>query len=152
MSSGLPRSFERYIGIPWVEDGAAFAGSHCWGLIRLAYMQERSIALPEFGGVSPSDLVAIARAMGQGSQTEPWTRVIGPWQAFDVVLMRGDRRFTPREFKDDPTHCGFAVGETQLIHVERSTDSVCVEAGTPAVARRILGVYRHRDLQQELPI
>lgn len=147
MTIGPPRWCERYIGIRWIEHGAGPDGCHCWGLNRYAYATERGIALPAFDGISSSDQAAIAGEMGEGCKRQPWSPVEGEWRALDVVLMRGDRRFTPRELWDQPTHCGFAASARHVIHVERVTDSICVDViRVPLFARRILGVFRHREL------
>ena len=41
-------NFNKYIGLPYQENGRTVDGVDCWGLARLFYKQELSIDLPDY--------------------------------------------------------------------------------------------------------
>jgi cell wall-associated NlpC family hydrolase len=43
-------TFDKYVGIPFIDRGSSFNGADCYGLIRLIYKTEFGIDIPEFGG------------------------------------------------------------------------------------------------------
>lgn len=138
----IPAWVERYIGIPFVTEGASFKGAHCWGLVRLVFMTERGITLPAYGEISAQDLLAAARAVRSDSAGDPWSPVAGDRQPFDVLLMR----CRPAGGGMLIAHCGIMVTPAHVLHVEEATASVCVPVGHPSVRARAAGAFRHRGL------
>lgn len=137
-----PLWVERYIGIPFADEGFGFSGSHCWGLVRLVLLTERRIDLPAYGEISASDLLSASRTMGAQSIAEPWLPVVGPRSVFDVVLMRS----RPDGHGLMLGHVGIMVDGENLLHIEKHTDSVCVPIEHPSVRHRLAATFRHKAL------
>src|SRR5580704_13710594 len=112
------RNLEKYIGIPFKDEGSNFDGCNCWGLVRLVLIQEAGIAVPAYGDISAADLLKAARQIGRDSSTAPWIRVDVP-QAFDVCLMtakEGAHRVIG--------HIGIMTSPTHVLHVWEATHAV----------------------------
>lgn len=137
----IPRWVERYIGIPFADEGYSLKGCHCWGIVYLVYLRERGIELPTYAEISWRDLHAVARTMLEDSARDPWHRAAVPAQAFDVVLMRGESY-----------HAGVMVDGAHILHVERSTDSVCVPVSHPSIRHRVLASFRHKVLHEQAAV
>lgn len=113
---------ERYIGIPWAEDGHTFDGCSCWGLVQLFFYVEHQVVLPDLRTepVEKIDWVAV----------EP-----GHEQTGDVALFRS----APMD-----RHVGVVVGTGKMLHVETHRAS-CVERFTGMRWKhRLLRIYRYR--------
>lgn len=143
MSLGVPGWVQSYIGIPFATRGFDRSGCHCWGLVWLAYREHASIALCEYAEFSADDLIAAARAMSRDCRREPWRKVNDAKRDLDVLLMLGEA--APGRLA--PVHVGIVVGGSHVLHVEKTTAAVCVRLSHPSVKHRMLGAYRHRDLQ-----
>lgn len=131
----------KYVGIPFVDNGATRYGCNCWGLVRLVLSTERCIEVPTYGEISAADLVAAARAMRRDAGCAPWMRVSVP-APFDVVLM------TAMEERDRLVgHAGIMSSNTDVLHVEKATHAVNIPITYPQVRYRIVGFYRHSALE-----
>lgn len=136
----------RYAGIPYVDRGRSIDGVDCWGLVRLVYLVEAAIALPDHGEISARDLLAIAHAIEREKRDSEsaWTRVEegDVLQPLDLVVMRAPGGKAP-------IHVGiYGVrdGIGQVLHTEIETDSAWCRFGHPSLAGRVIGFWRHRDL------
>lgn len=132
---------DRYVGLPFVDQGRSIAGCDCWGLVRLVYANELKIDLPTYGEISAHDLVAVSQMIEGNYVLEPWREInrdsIMP---FDVVVMRfyGTRKVG---------HVGVvAAGGTMVLHTERSVDSVVVPLQHMTIRSRIVGFRRHKEV------
>jgi len=130
----------RYVGVPFKDQGRTFQGCDCWGLVRLIYLHELKIELPEYGEISATDLREVSKYITGNNDIEPWVAIDTP-EAFDVVVMRfhGSKHVG---------HVGVVVDATlpQLIHTERGHDSVVVALGDMRIRNRVVGFRRHRQL------
>lgn len=129
---------EKYVGLPFVDHGRDYKGVDCWGLVRLVLAKECGIEVPSYGEISARDLAKVTDTIDHQSNIEPWRPVERKSvQAFDVALMRGR-----------PLHVGIMASPTDVMHVEQKIATVLLPLTHPAIARRLIGFRRHRDLAQ----
>lgn len=141
---------ERYIGIPWQEDGIGISGCNCWTLVRLVLLEQAGVEVPTYGEVSAEDMIKVVRQlgriMGPRSIDGDWLPVEPPTlRTFDVVAMAGRFRQGggPRR---ETVHVGIIVPSGSVLHIEEPRDSVHVGLDHPIVRNRITGFYRHKAL------
>lgn len=120
-----------YIGVEYGEGEGHFT---CWSLVRQVYLDQLGIALPEYGEIEASDLLRVARAMGDAQESDGWIEVMEP-QEYDVILMRAPRG------NGRVVHVGVVAGGGCL-HVEQSTATCLVPLQHFSVAGRIKGFRR----------
>ena len=120
-----------YIGVEYGEGEGHFT---CWSLVRQVYLDQLGIALPEYGEIEASDLLRVARAMGDAQESDGWIEVMEP-QEYDVILMRAPRG------NGRVVHVGVIAGGGCL-HVEQSTATCLVPLQHFSVAGRIKGFRR----------
>ncbi len=128
---------ERYVGIPYSDDGLGFSECSCWGLVRLVFLTEHRIELPTYAEISAANVVAISHKMADAADLDPWLPVARGPRAFDVVRMR-----TGRDYR----HVGIMVDDVNVLHVEKSTAAVCVPIDHPSIRFRLAGTFRHKEL------
>lgn len=133
---------DRYVGIPFSEDGLDFRACSCWGLVRLVLQQECGLELPTYGDLSADDLLAASRQIGRAAELPPWLSAVGRLQTFDVVVMHARRGEGGRV----PGHVGILSSPSHILHVERATAAVCVSLSHPTVRHRIVTVARHQSM------
>lgn len=120
-----------YIGVEYGEGEGHFT---CWSLVRQVYLDQLGISLPEYGEIEASDLLRVARAMGDAQESDGWIEVMEP-QEYDVILMRAPRG------NGRVVHVGVVAGGGCL-HVEQSTATCLVPLQHFSVAGRIKGFRR----------
>lgn len=126
----------RYINIPYVNKGREFSGADCWGLVRLVYLHELGIELPDYGEVSADDLSKVHRKVEDVQ--EQWEAVAhNDIQAFDICVMRAPG-------KRIICHVGVVVDKNRILHVEKRTDSVIVPLNDPIIRERVSCFRRHK--------
>lgn len=128
MDNPIRHPADSYIGLRWQPQGDSREGVSCWGLVVLAYREQRGIALPVYAH-APDDLVAIAREIQAAIRRGEWQPVPpGQPQDWDVVTMAR---------RDSPYHLGlWAAGH--VLHVTEQVGAVVAE--TPVqLARRGYG-------------
>ena len=129
-------SFDRYVGIPYLDRGRGICGLDCYGLVCLVYRELRGIDLPSYaeGYVTAADRRAIARLVAGG--LSDWAVVKpGAEQAFDGCLMREGAH---------PTHIGLVVAPGQVLHIERGQTSRIQRYRDGMLAARVIGFYRYQ--------
>jgi cell wall-associated NlpC family hydrolase len=127
-----------YVGLPWQDGGRGVDGVDCWGLVRIVYARELGIDLPSYGDTPASSLIAAARAITAGKDSEDWVKVAsGLQRPFDVCVMRlcGNRV---------TGHVGVMIDQFNLLHVEAATDVAIVPITHFTVRERIACFRRHR--------
>lgn len=124
-------SFREYVGIPFVEGGAAITGCDCYGLLRLVYAGIYRIALPDYA-VDRADHAGIVRCFER--EAAQWCPVaLSDARSGDVLWLRVAGR----------QHVGIVVGQGRMLHVPRGGTAVIDRYTRPQWTRRIRGVYRH---------
>lgn len=126
----------RYIGVPFLAKGRTEAGWDCWGLVCHFYAEHLGICLPEFGDISPRDLVRVAREMRDGAALSCWSEPKQPASG-DVVLMRSARGGKA------VCHVGLIADERRVLHVEEASGTVIVPIDHFAIRGRIAGFRRY---------
>ena len=139
----VPAWVGRYIGIPFAENGFAMTGCNCWGLVHLVLAQERGIAVPTYGEISASELLAAARSFRRDAITEPWREITDGLRAFDCVVMSA---MTDDARMRLPGHVGILVSPTRVLHVWKAADAVHMPLDHHRVRNKIIGFHRHREL------
>lgn len=128
----------RYLGLKYLEDGRDVNGVDCWGLIRLIYMNEAGIELPDFRSAGQDPAKAFYQAYLV--EKENWERVLVP-QPMDLVVFKMGVM---------PDHVGMVTSPGKFIHV-REGKSVLVEKMHGAFwANKIQGFYRYKPNNVEM--
>lgn len=136
---------DKYLRIPYVDRGEGFDGCDCWGLLSLILFEERGIRISNHKDVAAGDLLAKARKMAKGAETDPeWVSVNAlSEQPFDCVLMKGQVRIEG-SVRSVPVHIGCVVIPGRLIHIEKETGVLVMDYRRNALIKnRVLGFYRH---------
>lgn len=125
---------QKYVGIPYKDNGRDATGIDCWGLVRHFYSNELSIELPSYaelynGAWDPSISVSIEQ------YKDGWDLHEKP-EFGDVVLFR---------VLGDLSHVGVYVGNNQFIHARDGKDSVLERLDNFQWAKRVAGYYRYNN-------
>ena len=80
----------KYIGLPYRPGGRDRGGLDCWGLLKLIYLEQRGIPLPDLLGVAEGSIAAISREIGRESK-ENWIEVPEPQDGCAVAMSKQDR-------------------------------------------------------------
>jgi len=133
----------QYVGIPFLTHGRDHNGADCWGLVRLAFMEQKGIVLPSMIEAyrSTAQLRRIARRIQHEIDTSgEWIRVLqGQEQPFDVMvcLMQGF-----------PMHVALVVKKGSMLHVTEDNNTVTIDYrhGEWKQPGKIIGIFRHKEL------
>lgn len=149
-----PAWADRYVGIPWMEEGRTKQGWDCWGCIRVVASEQFGIAVPVYDQ-------AAWRRLGNRSEQEraneelkafmthqrerdwrplweaataPKDEVLGGGRvaAGDFILMRGE-----------PFHVGIVVAPGWMLHVEEGLETLCQPYDDGRWEKRVIGFYRY---------
>lgn len=127
---------EQYLSLPFADLGRDRSGVDCWGLVTLAYREQRGIDLPSYTEryASLAERAEIASVMVDGRSL--WAPVPRPAE-WDVIMFR-------RAW--GPSHVGIVVGSGQFIHASQSAGAVLIERyNAGRWARTLEGFYRYRS-------
>ncbi len=127
----------KYIGVPYLDQGASFAGVDCRGLIRLAWATELGRHdFPAYAMVSASDMVAAAQAISSEQSSGKWQLVQeGQGQAFDIAVIWRLANIDGR-FRWGPFHLGLVTDDAHVLHCDETTATVRLAfRDTPLAAR-----------------
>jgi cell wall-associated NlpC family hydrolase len=130
------QDLREYIGIPFRERGRDREGCDCWGLVRLVLAERFGVLLPSFDGYGSVRDRERIRALIE-DDLPAWTEVGGRERAGDVVLLRVGGR---------PLHVGLVISPGTMLHIEAGIDACLERYDRLPWCRRVLGVYRHREL------
>ena len=125
--------YNKYVGIPYKNNGRDVSGIDCWGLVRLIYKEQYNISIPSFTELykgpedkeSISELAAIAK--------EQWKAVETP-QEGDVVLFR---------VLGLESHVGVCIGSDSFIHAKEGQASVIESLTSSRWKDRIVGYFKY---------
>jgi sulfur carrier protein ThiS len=130
-------NYDKYIGLPYLENGRTEAGIDCWGLARVFYREQLNIDLPSYteeysGGHDPAVIEAISRYKENWEKTE--TPTIGDLCLFNIL--------------GEPTHVGIFVGNNKFLHSREGRDSVIETLDNTKWKNRFQGFYKYTTKPQ----
>lgn len=136
--AAIPRHWSSaLIGIPWADKGRTRAGVDCWGLVVAAFAT-RSVTLPGYeehytDAKERDECAALLRRANEW----PWRQVEIEWP-WDIVIFRRAGM---------ESHIGVVVEPGQMLHISEGGTS-CIESyRTGRWKPRIVGFYRHVEME-----
>jgi hypothetical protein len=126
-------NIDKYIGLPYQENGRTWQGVDCWGLARLFYKHNLNIELPDY-----SDLYT-------GSWDEQVTKLINhhkdSWQQVETPVAGDLCLFN---IYGEPAHVGVYVGDNKFLHSRDGLDSVIESLNSAVWNKRFQGFFRYQ--------
>lgn len=125
-------NYDKYIGLPYLENGRTEAGVDCWGLARLFYKDQFNIDLPSYtteydGGQDPAIISVI------NAHIDNWEQLNAP-SIGDLCLFN---------IMGEPTHVGIYVGDNKFLHSRENMDSVVESLNNIKWKNRFQGFYKY---------
>lgn len=124
--------YDKYIGLPYQENGRTEAGVDCWGLARLYYKNELNIELPSYSELYDGSLDASVIELIKTKQ-DNWAKTTTPIVG-DICLFN---------IYNEPRHIGIYIGDGKFLHSRDSKDSVIESINSPQWAKRFAGYYTY---------
>ena len=130
-------NYDKYIGLPYLENGRTEAGVDCWGLARLFYKDQFNIDLPSYtdeydGGQDPAIISVVNAHIDNWKQLN--TPNIGDLCLFNIM--------------GEPTHVGIYIGENKFLHSREGMDSVIESLDNIKWKNRFQGFYKYTTQAQ----
>jgi hypothetical protein len=130
-------NYDKYIGLPYLDNGRTPTGVDCWGLARLVYKDEFGIDLPSYteeyiGGTDPH-IVQVVELYKDNWETTT-TPDIGDLCLFNIF--------------GEPMHVGVFVGNNKFLHCRRGSDSVIESLTNIKWKNRFVGFYKYAPQTQ----
>jgi len=130
-------NYDKYIGLPYLDNGRTKTGVDCWGLARLVYQGEFGIDLPSYteeyiGGTDPHIVEAVN--LYKDNWQELATPNIGDLCLFNIF--------------GEPMHVGVFIGENKFLHSRRGSDSVIESLNNTKWKNRFVGFYAYAPQAQ----
>lgn len=124
--------YNKYIGLPYKDNGRDEAGVDCWGLARLFYKQELNIDLPSYDDLYTTSYdPAVSQAISAHKDNWELTTTAKPG---DLCLFN---------IYGEPAHVGVYVGSRKFLHAREGRDSVIESLDSPQWSKRFQGFYKH---------
>lgn len=124
----------KYVGIPYKDNGRDLDGMDCWGLARHVYNKEFNISLPSFSeDYNGSDRERIAELIAQ--YKEGWENISEP-KSGDVVLFR---------MLGLQSHIGIITEYPYFLHAREGYDSSIERLDSTLWEKRVVGVFRYKE-------
>ncbi|MDP2322578.1 MAG: NlpC/P60 family protein [Gammaproteobacteria bacterium] len=120
---------ERYIGLPYVEDGRGPDGFDCWGLTRKVLAEVFHVELPAYenSGNREERLALISAVDAAGG----YTRVDEPREGAIVLAQTGNRR----------SHVGLCIDGERMLHAQPGVGACIARLDSPQWRNAIRGFY-----------
>lgn len=127
--------WNKYVGLPFVAHGRDRNGCDCYGLVRLALMENFGITAPLYLGYDDPNLKMHTANYIDTVKTE-WFQVPTE-KPGDILLLR---------VAGVPCHVGLVIVPGQMLHVMEGIEASIESYNAPGWRRRIEGFYRHVEL------
>lgn len=125
----------KYVGIPYKNNGRDLDGMDCWGLARYVYNKEFNISLPSFSqDYTGEDRERISELIAQ--YKEGWENVTTTPQSGDVVLFR---------MMGFESHIGIVTEYPYFLHAKEGANSSIERADSTVWEKRLLGIFRYKE-------
>jgi cell wall-associated NlpC family hydrolase len=122
----------QFIGIPYVERGADYAGADCWGVCLLYARDVLGLQLPRYF-YTEGELLACAGALIERETAAAyWQQVQEPYEPGTVHILR---------VKGMATHCGIHVAGHLFLHSLPGRNSCIESLFAPEWLHRLTGSY-----------
>lgn len=130
-------NYDKYVGLPYLDNGRTKIGVDCWGLARLVYRDEFGIDLPSYteeyiGGTDPHIVQAVN--LYKDNWEEITTPTIGDLCLFNIF--------------GEPMHVGVFIGDNKFLHCRRGSDSVVESLNNIKWKNRFVGFYSYAPQSQ----
>jgi hypothetical protein len=124
--------YNKYIGLPYKDNGRDVHGVDCWGLARLFYKQELGIELPDYSELyTGSHDPQVSQAIDAHKDT--WELVIEGAPG-DLCLFN---------IYGEPAHVGVYLGSRKFLHAREGSDSVVESLDSTQWSKRFVGFYKY---------
>jgi len=127
---------KKYIGIPFKDGGRDFDGLDCWGLVRLAWKEEKGFLMPDMG-----DEYSSAFARGEVGRTAELLEA-GPWNEDVTDRPRRELDVLVFSFGTLDLHVGLWVAEGEMLHVMRGMETAVERYDQAKWAKRLSRILR----------
>jgi hypothetical protein len=124
--------YNKYIGLPYKDNGRDVGGVDCWGLARLFYSQELGIELPSY-----TELYAGAHDPQVSHALETYRDT---WQAASQGVAGDLCLFN---IYGEPAHVGVYIGQRKFLHAREGRDSVVESLDSAQWSKRFAGFYKY---------
>jgi len=130
-------NYDKYIGLPYLDNGRTESGLDCWGLARLFYSNEYGIELPSYseeytGGTDP--YISQAVNLYKDNWEEITIPNIGDLCLFNIF--------------GEPMHVGVYIGDNKFLHCRIGSDSVIESLNNVKWKNRFVGFYAYAPQAQ----
>ena len=131
--------YNKYIGLPYADNGRTDSGVDCWGLACLFYRDELGIELPSYSELysTASDPEVVSAI---NSNRDNWLLVIEAVPG-DLCLFN---------IYGEPAHVGIYVGDNKFLHAREGRDSVIESLSNHQWSKRFQGFYTYSRQSQVL--
>ena len=125
--------FNKYIGLPYKQNGRTETGVDCWGLARLVYAQELGIELPSYADLYQGSWDEQVTKLIEHSK-DGWQQVQDP-QPGDLCVFN---------IYGEPAHVGVYVGNGKFLHSREGLDTVIDTVNSSQWRKRLDGYFRYK--------
>lgn len=123
----------KYVGIPYKDNGRDPDGVDCWGLARYVYNKEFNISLPSFSfNYDGGDRERIQELIAQ--YREGWEEITQDYKSGDLVLFR---------MMGYESHVGIITEYPYFLHAREKADSSVERLDNTQWKNRVIGVFRY---------
>ena len=124
----------KYVGIPYRDNGRDLDGMDCWGLARYVYNKEFNITLPSFSeDYDGNDSLRIQELIAQ--YKEGWESVEEP-KSGDLVLLR---------VLGTQSHVGIITEYPYFLHAREGHESSIERLDSSMWEKRVVGIFRYTE-------
>ena len=124
--------YNKYIGLPYKDNGRTTAGIDCWGLACLVYREHFDIELPTLDGAYLGSQDLVIKELVAHTK-ESWIPTNDP-KPGDICVFN---------ILGEPTHVGIYLGDGMFLHARAGQDSVIELLDSHRWNRRLEGIYSY---------
>jgi len=132
-------TYDKYIGLPYLENGRDSTGIDCWGLARLYYAQELGIELPSYAELYAGSRDPVVHGLinsYKNNWLETTSPVVGDLCLFNIY--------------GEPQHVGIYIGNNKFLHSREGKDSVIDSLQSSQWKKRFVGFFKHTSQTVEV--